>query len=199
MEDLPGCDHVGRVDSGVIGEVCIPGERTEPGGSPTLVDQRHEFGFVSGTRQSWQCGTTRHRYDNTQSENCPHSVTHSEVFDQILTNLSVTMTSGDVSLMAPVPASDAARSQQPGVRRTTDQARTPDRGPSTSVVALYARPMTHNSCVLDPVGGLSRLPFMRPATAIVVIVLLLVIAGAAIYQTIELLNPPESVPSQLPD
>jgi hypothetical protein len=40
---------------------------------------------------------------------------------------------------------------------------------------------------------------MRPATAIVVIVLLLVIAGAAIYQTVELLNPPGSVPSQLPD
>ncbi len=45
----------------------------------------------------------------------------------------------------------------------------------------------------------SRLRAMRPATAIVVLVLLLVIAGAAIYQTVELLNPPESVPSQLPD
>ncbi len=40
---------------------------------------------------------------------------------------------------------------------------------------------------------------VRPATAIVTIILLLVIAGAAIYQTVELLNPPESVPSQLPD
>lgn len=40
---------------------------------------------------------------------------------------------------------------------------------------------------------------MRPATAIVTLVLLLVIAGAAVYQTAVLLNPPESVPSQLPD
>ncbi len=46
---------------------------------------------------------------------------------------------------------------------------------------------------------MARLLPMRPATAIVVVVLLLVIAGAAIYQTVELLNPPESVPSQLPD
>lgn len=53
--------------------------------------------------------------------------------------------------------------------------------------------------VLTPARALPRLAVMRPATAIVVIVLLLVIAGAAIYQTIELLNPPESVPSQLPD
>ena len=44
-----------------------------------------------------------------------------------------------------------------------------------------------------------RLIAMRPATAIVMVILLLVIAGAAIYQTVELLNPPESVPSQLPD
>ena len=40
---------------------------------------------------------------------------------------------------------------------------------------------------------------MRPATAIVTLVLLLVIAGAAIYQAVELINPPTSVPSQLPD
>ena len=52
---------------------------------------------------------------------------------------------------------------------------------------------------LDPTSGVSTLIPMRPATAIVVVVLLLVIAGAAIYQTVELLNPPESVPSQLPD
>ena len=44
-----------------------------------------------------------------------------------------------------------------------------------------------------------KLQAMRPATAIVVVVLLLVLAGAAIYQAVELLNPPASVPSQLPD
>ena len=53
--------------------------------------------------------------------------------------------------------------------------------------------------VLTLGGAMPTLPSMRPATAIVVVVLLLVIAGAAIYQTVELLNPPESVPSQLPD
>jgi hypothetical protein len=64
--------------------------------------------------------------------------------------------------------------------------------------------MAHRSCrataqLFDPDASGSTLLNMRPATAIVVIVLLLVIAGAAIYQTVELLNPPASVPSQLPD
>lgn len=53
--------------------------------------------------------------------------------------------------------------------------------------------------LFDPDASGSTLLSMRPATAIVVLVLLLVIAGAAIYQTVELLNPPASVPSQLPD
>jgi hypothetical protein len=53
--------------------------------------------------------------------------------------------------------------------------------------------------LFDPDASGSTLLGMRPATAIVVLVLLLVIAGAAIYQTVELLNPPTSVPSQLPD
>jgi hypothetical protein len=39
---------------------------------------------------------------------------------------------------------------------------------------------------------------MRPATAIVVLILLAVIAIAAIVQAVELLNPPSSVPGQVP-
>ena len=39
VEDLTGCDHVGRVDPGVVGEIGMSPERTQPGGGPTLVDQ----------------------------------------------------------------------------------------------------------------------------------------------------------------
>ena len=44
----------------------------------------------------------------------------------------------------------------------------------------------------------ATIPSVRPATAIVVLVLLAVIIIAAIVQAVELLSPPGSVPSQLP-
>ncbi len=71
-----------------------------------------------------------------------------------------------------------------------------DRSMIPSCIPLIVRSLTTGVCASP---GAHTLQGMRPATAIVTLVLLLVIAGAAVYQTVVLLNPPESVPSQLQD
>ena len=46
--------------------------------------------------------------------------------------------------------------------------------------------------------GCTTMAAMRPATAIVVLILLALIVAAAVFQAVELLSPPASVPNQVP-